>query len=556
MAGYHVDTRGVPVVAAGLILALLAQACAPSAPTDAIAPGAETIRAEDLSADLHYLAGDGMEGRRTQTPGNALAADFIASRFARLGLEAIGDDGSYFHAFDLMTVSLGDDGSLVATVDGAPVRPVVGTDVTPLPFSATASAEGELSFAGFGISAPPLSHDDFAGLDIAGKIVMLLTHEPEENDPDSRFDGAVSTEAAADWRKALAAQQAGAVGVLFVQDVHNHPPAASIADAHARSWRGSSRYTLASWMDGIRIPAMLVSPSLAAALLKPAGRTLDDLARAAEQAGGASLDVPATRLVMTTAIERTRLPDRNVVGMLRGADPEVADEAVLLCAHYDHDGRDGDRIFNGADDDGSGTVAVIEIAEAFVQAAAAGLRPRRSILFAAWNSEESGLLGAWAFTERPMVPLENLVAIINMDMIGRNEEVPPDGGWRYFGLQPQTAEENADAVQVMGYTYSSVLRDVVTSANEQVGMKLEFELDNNPSQLLRRSDHWPFLQMGVPAVFFTTGLHPDYHRETDTPDRIDYGKLQRVARLAHATAWRLAQVPDRPVQDLRRGTLR
>lgn len=219
---------------------------------------------------------------------------------------------------------------------------------------------------------------------------------------------------------------------------------------------------------------------------------------------------------------------------------------IILCAHYDHNGVSSGGIYNGADDDGSGTVALIEIAEAYALAASKGHRPRRSVLFAAWNAEERGLLGAWAYTERPLYPLERTVAVINMDMIGRNEEVQEGGGRRFRGLEIQTAESNSNAVNILGYTYSPDLRAEIEQANVHYGLDLKMRYDNNASNLLRRSDQWPFLQNGVPAVFVHTGLHPDYHTVYDQPEKINYVKMEKIARLVHQTSWNLAQGKGRP----------
>jgi Zn-dependent M28 family amino/carboxypeptidase len=224
----------------------------------------------------------------------------------------------------------------------------------------------------------------------------------------------------------------------------------------------------------------------------------------------------------------------------------LKDEWVVVCAHYDHDGADEGRIFNGADDDGSGTVALLAIAEAYAEAARAGSRPRRSVLFAAWNSEERGLLGAWAYAESPLVPLEKTVATLNMDMIGRNEEVPVGGGRRFRGLEIQTAESNRNRVNILGHSYSGELKSRVEESNRLVELELLMRYDNNESNLLRRSDQWPFLQKGVPSLFFHTGLHPDYHTEFDRPEKIEYEKLERIARLVHQTSWDLASAEGRP----------
>ncbi len=240
--------------------------------------------------------------------------------------------------------------------------------------------------------------------------------------------------------------------------------------------------------------------------------------------------------------------DRNVLGLLEGSDPTLKDEVVIVSAHYDHEGADGATIFNGADDDGSGTVALMEIAEAYSLAAAAGQRPRRSVLFACWGSEERGpLLGAWGYTEHPTFPLARTVAVLNMDMVGRNEEVLVGGGPRFNGLEVQTAESNRNAINILGYSRHPELSAVVERANKG-GYNLELKLryDNNASNLLRRSDQWPFLQNGVPALWFHTGLHPDYHTQFDRPERVNYDKMQTIARLVHQASWVLATQDGRP----------
>jgi Zn-dependent M28 family amino/carboxypeptidase len=191
-------------------------------------------------------------------------------------------------------------------------------------------------------------------------------------------------------------------------------------------------------------------------------------------------------------------------------------------------------------------VALVEIADALAAAAEKGQRPRRSVLLAAWNSEERGLYGAWAYAEQPLRPLEKTVAVLNMDMIGRNEEVPADGGGRFRGLDVQTAESNANAVNIIGTTRSASLRSAIERANAGIGLTLRLRYDNNLSQLMRRSDHWPFLNRGVPGVWVFTGLHPDYHTPTDDPERINYDKMEKVVRLVYQTAWDLATQPGRP----------
>jgi hypothetical protein len=517
------------------------------------APENESIRQADLKADLFFLAGDAMRGRLTNTPEIRLAAEFIKSRFERMGLEPAGPDGSFYQAFNMATATLGDENQFVIASPGRnqQMRLEPGQDYYPLRFSASGSAHGALAFAGFGIVSGPRSHDDYRGESLAGQIVMVLDHEPGERDPESPFDGLVTSEASRDIRKALYAQERGAAAILFVTDVHNHPGPGNFEAAATSYWppeaRRIERYTLAAWMERVRIPAAQISPALANTLLAGTGRTLDELARNAERQGGAGVtSIPGAEIELVTAVDRHIVQSRNVVGHIAGSDPEVADEWIIICAHYDHNGADEGRIFNGADDDGSGTVGLIEIAEAYARAAEQGIRPRRSVLFAAWEAEERGLLGAWAYTEHPLHPLEQTVAVLNMDMIGRNEEVRVGGGRRFRGLELQTAESNDNAVNIMGYTYSPDLAAAIEQANRGIGLELKMGYDNNSSNLLRRSDQWPFLQNGVPAVFVHTGLHPDYHTEFDVPERINYVKMEKIARLVHQVSWNLAQGSVRP----------
>ena len=519
------------------------------------APFNDSIRLADLKADLFFLAGDGFKGRLVGTPENALAAEFVRSRFERAGLKPGAPDGSFMQSTQLMVASLGAANSLTVSLPGGTTLELKPEqDFYPQRFSASGSVKAPVVYAGFGIHAPALGYDDY-GDRVKGRIALILEHEPGERDPKSPFDGVVTAEAAVAIKKAMAAQAKGAVGVLFVTDVHNHPAPANFEAAARNFWPPQApridRFTLASWADRVRIPVGQISPALAETLVRGSGRSLPELSKAAEtERGFAGIALDGVEVTLTTAVNRHIVPDRNVLALVEGADPKLKDEVVIVSAHYDHEGADGNVIYSGADDDGSGTVALIEIADAYAMAAAAGQRPRRSVLFAAWGSEERGpLLGAWAYTENPTFPLGQTVAVLNMDMIGRNEEVQVGGGPRFNGLEVQTAESNRNAVNILGYSRHPELSATVERANRSavgIGLELKMRYDNNASNLLRRSDQWPFLQMGVPAVWFHTGLHPDYHTQYDRPEKINYEKMERIARLVHQASWVLANQDGRP----------
>ena len=517
------------------------------------APQNDSIRQDDLRADLFFLAGDSMRGRLTDTEENRASADFIRSRFERMGLKGAGPNGSYFQSYNLMTATLGQpsmNGMEIAAADGLVRQLTVGQEFYPHRFSATGTVSGPVVFAGFGISAPHLQYDDYSG-DVKGKIVLVLDHEPGERDPNSPFDGVVTSEPSTPWRKAFAAQEKGAVALLFVADVHNHPGASNFEATARNYWPEKPprilNYTLAAWSDRIRIPVAQISPAVAASLAAGAGKPFEEIAKGAESSRGtAPLALPGARVTVRTAVDRHIVADRNVVAALEGSDPQLKNEWVIVSAHYDHNGADGTQIFNGADDNGSGVVALIEIAEAYALAAKEGRRPKRSILFASWNSEERGLLGAWAYTEQPLAPLTSIAAVLNMDMIGRNEEIPVGGGQRFAGLEVQTAESNSNALNLMAFSKVPDITAAVEKANGGIGLDLKKRYDNNSSNLLRRSDQWPFLQRGVPAMGFITGLHPDYHTQYDRPEKINYVKMEKIARLVHQVSWDIANADAKP----------
>ena len=542
------------VLTSTLIVAALS-ACAP----DGIAPGVGSIAESDLRADLFTLSHDSMAGRLAGSPELDLASEWISTRFEELGLEGAGDDGTYDQFFDLVWFTLGDGNRLIVAGAGGARTP--GDGWTPSNAGSSGSVSGEVVFAGFGIVEPRLGYDDYQGEDVSGKVVLVMEREPGADDPASPFDGIVTAEASRPWRKVLAAQQRGAAGVLFVRDLHNRSPVSDWSATHRATWpdepRRIERFTLGVWQDQIDIPAASISGEVAAQLLRGLDRSLAELGSEAEAAasGLGVIELPGARVDLTTSVERHLTRGHNVLAMIEGADPELRDEVVIIGAHHDHNGQDGEDVFNGADDDGSGTVGVMAVAKAYALAAEAGDRPRRTVVFAIWDAEERGLLGAWYYTQRPVFALQQTVANLNLDMIGRHEEVPSDGGGgRFRGLEPQTAESNANAINILGYSRTPDLAGAVDAANVALaeggqiaqGLTLRSRYDNNASNLLRRSDHWPFLQSGVPGVWFHTGLHPDYHTPNDDPERIEYEKMTRIVRVVHQTSWDLANADGRP----------
>ena len=518
------------------------------------APASDSIRQEELEADLHFLASDHLRGRLTGTPEAAIAARYIESRFRRLPLKPLGPDGAFLHPFTLYWAGLGETNRLRLRLGHALEREAKLLDeFSPSLFTANARASANVVFAGYGIEAPELGWNDLAGGALAGNIVLVLDGEPHPDDPKSIFDGLVTSVHADSLRKIRNAQRHGASGIVFVDPSHDEKGVNRFPGQARSQWPETppriKRYALVSQASDVRVPAASISPAFAQSLLGE--RKLADLVSEARRSGGIRpFLLPAgVELELETSLQRHYLDDHNVVAAIEGADPKLKEEAVILSAHYDHNGADSSGVLNGADDNASGVVGLLEIAEAYALAARAGQRPRRTVIFASWGSEErccGPVLGAWAWTQHPWWPLEKTVAVLNMDMIGRSEEVPEGGGPRFRGLAIQTAASNANSVNVIGTSFSPDLRKAATQANREIDLQLKFRYDNNRSNLVRRSDQWPFLQRGVPALFIHTGLHPDYHTIYDRPEKIDYAKMTRITRLVHQLSWDLAQDPGRP----------
>ena len=272
------------------------------------APFNDSIRVADLKADLFFLAGDGFKGRLVGTPENALAAEFVRSRFERAGLKPGAPNGSFIQATNLMIATLGSKNLLeLASADGTRLELKPEQDFYPQRFSASGSVRAPLVYAGFGIHAPRLGYDDY-GDRAKGRIALILEHEPGERDPNSPFDGVVTAEAAVPIKKVLAAQEKGVIGVLFVTDVHNHPDPVNFEAAARAFWPAQppriDRFTLASWADRVRIPVGQVSPAIAEILVRGTGRRLADLSKAAETARGfQSIPLDGVEVTLSTDVD-------------------------------------------------------------------------------------------------------------------------------------------------------------------------------------------------------------------------------------------------------------
>ena len=335
--------------------------------------------------------------------------------------------------------------------------------------------------------------------------------------------------------KAEQVRKAGALALLIVEPkTRRRPPrvASAPTDAEAGPWPQDA---LAERLWDI--PIFTITPEVANQLLAPSGKTIDSLQDAIDRSlKPQSFEIAGVTVSVRKALKDNRIiSTRNVVGLLEGSDPKLKDEAAVVSAHYDHVGTQGGHIFHGADDNASGVIAVMDVAEAFVEG---NVRPKRSILFIAYEAEERALLGSAYYVQHPIIPLDKTVANLNMDMIGRDEDSPT---WN------TTADQNRNSVNIVGSLYSPDLRRIIERSNAKIGLNLDFKTDgNDPESWFARSDHFWFATKSVPMVLFNTGEHPDYHTENDTWNRIDYQKMEKIVRLIFLTAEELTESGQRP----------
>ena len=508
------------------------------ASSDVRSEATDTIRAERIKAQMYFLSADALGGRDSGSSEGRIAANYIAADFMRLGLKPVGDNGSYFQNFDLVKARLDKEStSLKSRTHGVEKTFQIDHDFFYFYTEGNHSidATGPLEFLGYGINAPEYGYNDFNGVDLRGKIAMTLGREPQANDPNSKFKGKWDTIHSYFWLKAEQVRKAGASALLIVNEKTPRRPrrvASAPTDSEAGPWTQDA--LAGSLWD---LPVFIITPEVANELLAPSGKNIESLQESIDRTlQPQSFEVADVTVSARKALRDIRvIPTRNVVGLLEGSDPKFKDEAAVVSAHYDHVGTQGGRIYHGADDNASGVIAVMDVAEAFVEG---NVRPKRSVLFIAYEAEERALLGSAYYVEHPIVPLEKTVANLNMDMIGRDET---SATWN------TTADQNRNSVNIVGSLYSPDLRRIIERSNQTTGLKLDFKTDgNDPENWFARSDHFWFAAKSVPMVLFNTGEHPDYHTENDTWDRIDYPKMEKIVRLIFLTTEQLTNSDQRP----------
>ena len=491
-------------------------------------PFANSITSDDLAKHLNVLASDEYEGRETGTEGQRKAAHYIADHFRSLGLPDIMGEDAYFQKISFISERWK---NIRMSVNGDPVKHL--WDFYSFP-STNAHRDtvkvDEIVFLGYGIDDE--NYSDYEGVDVNGKTILIYDKEPIGKKGISHVTNTTElSDWSTDWRKKLnAAKKHGVSTVLIIDSDFK----ANMAEARKVIVNRSLEIGAGELPEENYANNCFISSTIAKKII---GDSFKDLVKARKKIQKKGKARNLTLACQFELIQRKKvrsIQGENVLGFVEGTDADLKDEVIIVTAHYDHLGKKGNSIYNGADDNGSGTSTVLEVAEAFAKAKKQGNGPRRSILFMLVSGEEKGLLGSEYYASNPVFPLAQTVANVNVDMVGRVDK---------------KHEDNPNYIYVIGADrLSTALHEINETANTTyVNLELDYTYNekNDPNRYYYRSDHYNFAEKGIPAIFYFNGTHEDYHKISDTVDKINFEKMAKIGQLVFHTTWELANRDER-----------
>ncbi|MFZ2287961.1 MAG: M20/M25/M40 family metallo-hydrolase [Bacteroidales bacterium] len=498
----------------------------------------KAITREASGRHMEYLSSDSLAGRRTGSDGNNAAAEYIRLEALKTGLRPVPGNDDLLQSLQYLKVTPVPGGSSIIIKDTTGNSLYVSEVVPLMPPNDEISLSGEIVFGGYGYSNTESKYNDLAGISINDRIVIIMTRTPELRGSGMPAGGTGISEIT-EARKLPMIMLQKAKAIFFVTD-----PALG-NDVSANLLLMSSSYQLIplfrSQLFNFTLNAYSISRETADILLRSSGVTLKQMQDSiASTRKPASFIIPGVRAEIDIKVTKDTVTSSNIIGYIEGSDPVLRDEAVLYTAHYDHVGRDvAGNIYNGANDNASGSVGLLNIASAF---ASLDKKPARSIVFLWATGEEEGLHGSTYYTEHPLLPLEKTVAVLNFDMIGRSRR-NTDVGSSVTGNIDITGP---DTIKVISGADCSELVSLASAACRKTGIHM---IDEGKGDHFSGSDHYPFYKKGIPVLFFFTGLHHDYHKPSDDIEFIDFNKLMKVSKAGFLTGYNVAANPVRLEKD-------
>jgi hypothetical protein len=497
----------------------------------------DSIDIAEIRAHIEFLASPELEGREVGSNGCAVTAKYIATRFKEFGLQSLPGAEDFYQRVTLSSMKTDYENSGITIVDDkGETRLLYSQDYYFFPKGGDdAGIVGELALCGYGITAPEYQYDDYAGFEVRDKIVVVFNGEPQENDSASVFNGTKKTKYSMVVVKARIAQEYGAKALMVVQTSRQIPTEIAVENYLKKAYKPI--YQLPEKTGDFPVFYItqkgydkIFSDIDLGIYLKQIDSDL--------QTGAFNLNKSAK--IKIRFKEKTEVITHNVIGYLPGMDAKLSQEHLIIGAHYDHEGKSEEGIFLGADDNASGVAGLLELAQAFSQNPK---KPKRSIVFIAFTAEEKGMLGSQYYTAHPLLSLDKAVAMINMDEIGRN-----GAGTLRGASAPDLETAGGNYLMVLYSAQAPLLEELNSKANREIGLNLDFDANVNFGGSVG-SDQAYFHNAGIPALFYFTGFHPDYSRPSDSPDKINYPKLNRIVNLIYNVSEELLDSKTRPYFD-------
>ena len=516
--------------------------------------GLQSITISNLESHLYFLAADELMGRATGEPGLEIAANYLASQAKKIGLKAVEDNHDYFQNYIIEENSIDLTKSKISISSPLKDTAVIKDEFYLLvpPVFKDLDISGEIVFAGYGVNSEKFNYNDFSEVDVIDKIVLIMNRAPmDESGNKPKFDDLNWNDLQNFSYKYAYISSLQPKAILIVLDPKSGYNCLSDINSSLSKYLSSSKK-----LKGVEDPyslfytmatrVFLIHRNVADKILEGTGMDLVTLQKIIDDSlEPHSFPIPQKTINIQLRINKKDLHVRNIFGVIEGSDPELKNEYLLYIAHYDHLGTDftGD-VYNGADDNASGSTALLEMAEAFLLEEN---KLKRSIGFLWVSAEEIGLFGSKYYAENPVIPLNQTAAVINLDMVGRTRTLQDTG----TVMGDELSILGGDSIGVLGGLQSKILMDINKQTLLEMNMSGDYTYNDpdHPDMYFFRSDHINFVRHDIPVLFYSTGTHKDYHQVTDSPDKIDYNKLKKVTDFTFMVGYNIASYKGKIVVD-------
>ena len=516
--------------------------------------GIQSITISNLESHLYFLAADELQGRAAGEPGLEIAANYLAAQAKKIGLKAMDDNKDYSQNYIIEETSCNMDESMISVSSGSKDSIIMREDfylMVPPAFE-DLNLSGEIVFGGYGVNSEKFNYNDFSEVDVKDKLVLIMDRAPmNESGTESKFDDFNWNDLQNFNYKYAYISSLSPKAILLVFDPKSGYNCLSDINPAFPKYFSSSKKLKGvedpnSFYYNLATRVFIIHRNVADRLLEGTGMDLKTLQKIIDDSlEPHSFPIPGKTINIQLKVDKKEITLRNIFGIIEGSDPILRNEYIIYSAHFDHVGTDqtGD-VYNGADDDASGSTALLEMAEAFMLEKN---KIKRSIGFLWVSGEEIGLFGSKYYSDNPIIPLSQTAAVINLDMVGRTRTAEDTG----TVMGSKLSIVGGDSIGILGGLQSKILMDINKQTLIQMNMIGDYTYNdpNHPDMYFYRSDHINFVRHDIPALCYSTGTHKDYHQPTDSADKIDYKKLKKVTDFTFMVGYNIANYKGKIVVD-------